>query len=296
MNWQQRLPAWGKLSHNTPLAPRTTLGIGGPARWWFTPNDVHGLRMAMRALPMDIAILPLGRGSNMLISDQGFDGLVVDTGALRQYRREETVLHAGAGIRMNKLAQHAAQAGLSGIEFMATVPGDVGGGVAMNAGAFGQQWSDVLHRVHLVRRDGELCEYPASELEMSYRRTRLPKYTIVVEAELRLRRDDAEAVRQRMRDMRRRRKASQPLEQPNCGSVFKNPPGEHAARLIEAAGLKGQRIGQAQISPMHANFIVNHGQARAKDVLALIRLARDTVGERFGIWLEPEVCMLGLSL
>ena len=176
---------------------------------------------------------------------------------------------------------------------MATVPGDIGGGVAMNAGAFGQQIADCLTRIHVVRRDGEKQELQASELEMAYRHTKLPYGSLVVSAEFELQEDDGEAVRERIRQMRTTRGRTQPLDLPNCGSVFKNPPGDHAARLIEAAGLKGHRIGGASISAKHANFIVNEDSASSNDVLALIHLAQESVEKKFGVHLEPEVRMLG---
>ncbi len=289
MCWQQQLADLGEFQAGVSLAEKTTLGVGGAARWMFLPADVAALQQALRCLPQTLAVLPLGRGSNLLIADEGFDGLVIDTGALRELRHDDRTLIAGAGVRMPKLAQYAAQAGLSGIEFMATVPGDVGGGVAMNAGAFGQQWSDTLSWVEVVERDGQCRRYPAAALSMRYRRTLLPTGSIVVRAAVNLQQDDREAIRQRMRQMRQQRSNSQPLEQPNCGSVFKNPVGDHAARLIEAAGLKGYGIGGAQISDVHANFIVNRGDATAHDVLALIRLVQATVKEKFAIELEPEV-------
>ncbi len=295
MRWQHQLADLGEFQADVSLAEKTTLGVGGAARWMFLPPDVAALQQALRCLPPTLALLPLGRGSNLLIADEGFDGLVIDTGALRELRRDGLTLVAGAGVRMPKLAQYAAQAGLSGIEFMATVPGDVGGGVAMNAGAFGQQWSDTLSWAEVVERDGQCRRYPATALSMRYRRTALPTGSIVVRAAVSLRQDDRDAVRQRMRRMRQQRGGSQPLEQPNCGSVFKNPAGDHAARLIEAAGLKGHCIGGAQISDVHANFIVNRGNATARDVVALIRLAQATVKEKFAIELEPEVRMSALS-
>jgi len=204
-----------------------------------------------------VAILPLGRGSNLLISDSGFDGVVIDLGMLHSIETNGNILTAQAGSRMSKVAQTAANAGLTGLEFMATVPGDLGGGIAMNAGAFGQQASDTCLHADIVCRDGR-----------------------------------SQDIRNTMRDMRQKRSQTQPLAMPNCGSVFKNPEGDYAARLIEASGLKGKRIGGAQISEVHANFIVNHGNAHSDDVIALIRLAQQSVFEKFAINLEPEVRIL----
>ncbi len=295
MTWQTALAAYGTIIDHAPLAARTTLGVGGTARWLFSPRDADCLQQAMAIIPQDVPLLPLGRGSNLLIADSGYDGLVLDVGALQSLRREDASFYVGAGIRMPKLAQHAAQAGLTGLEFMATVPGDVGGGVAMNAGAFGQQVSDTLCSVRLLLRNGIAKTCDVQSLKMRYRSSVLPAGSVVMEACFTLLKDDSEAIRQRMRNMRRQRSESQPLDQPNCGSVFKNPDGDYAARLIEQVGLKGHRIGQAQISPVHANFIVNHGQAQAADVVALIRLAQTRVQQECNIFLEPEVRMLGVE-
>ncbi|MDX8401468.1 MAG: UDP-N-acetylmuramate dehydrogenase [Mariprofundaceae bacterium] len=298
--WTQQLAALGELRADEPMARHLTLGVGGPARWFFRPRDREALVEAMRRLAESTEapdILPLGRGSNLLVADAGFDGLVIDMGALDAIAFGETghgrpEVRAEAGARMSRLAQRCAERGLAGLEFMATVPGDVGGGVAMNAGAFDQQVSDTLREVTVIA--GAAVErLPAGALDMGYRHTRLPHGALVIEAVFEPVPDDPDAVRARIREMRARRGRTQPLDQPNCGSVFKNPPGDHAARLIEAAGLKGRRIGHARISERHANFIVNEGHATAADVLALIRLARDAVAERFGVRLEPEVRIVG---
>ncbi|HCS12923.1 MAG TPA: UDP-N-acetylenolpyruvoylglucosamine reductase, partial [Zetaproteobacteria bacterium] len=278
-----------------PLASHTTLGVGGPARWFFRPENQDALCAAMLCIPTGIALLPLGRGSNLLPPDTGFDGVVLDLSNLNHIQVYESTLTAECGVRMSRVSRICADHGLTGLEFMATVPGDVGGGVVMNAGAFGQQVADCLTRIRVVRRDGEVQELQASQLEMSYRHTRLPHGSLVVSAEFTLQQGDGEAVRENIRQMRSRRSLTQPLELPNCGSVFKNPPGDHAARLIEAAGLKGHRIGGASISAKHANFIVNDNEASSGDVLALIRLAQSTVKKQFGVNLEPEVRMLGES-
>jgi len=269
--------------------------VGGPARWFFRPENQDALCAAMLCIPTGIALLPLGRGSNLLPPDTGFDGVVLDLSNLNHIQVYESTLTAECGVRMSRVSRICADHGLTGLEFMATVPGDVGGGVVMNAGAFGQQVADCLTRIRVVRRDGEVQELQASQLEMSYRHTRLPHGSLVVSAEFTLQQGDGEAVRENIRQMRSRRSLTQPLELPNCGSVFKNPPGDHAARLIEAAGLKGHRIGGASISAKHANFIVNDNEASSGDVLALIRLAQSTVKKQFGVNLEPEVRMLGES-
>ena len=290
--WQRELAALGELRADEPLARHVTLGVGGPARWFFRPADRAALVAAMRLAPADVPILPLGRGSNLLPPDEGFPGLVLDMGELTALRVAGREIEAQAGVRMGRLARAAAEAGLAGLEFMATVPGDVGGGVAMNAGAFGQEVADTLQWAEVVLRGGETRRLDARELDMGYRRARLPDGALVMAAGFALTSDAPEAIRERMRSMRQRRGATQPLAQPNCGSVFKNPDGDYAARLIEAAGLKGLCIGGARISEVHANFIVNEGGATSADVRALIARAQAEVAARFGVRLEPEVRIL----
>jgi len=294
-HWSETVATLGEWRESEPMARHTTLGVGGPARWYFRPADRRSLALALALIPNDIAILPLGRGSNMLLPDSGFDGVVVDLGSLSELRIGSGWVEAGAGVRMSRMAKQCADHGLTGVEFMATVPGDVGGGVAMNAGAFGQQVSDTLRRIEIVQRSGKPESIAAEALAMGYRHAQLPAGSLVISAEFELASDEPEAIRQRMRDMRERRSASQPLAQANCGSVFKNPEGDYAARLIEAAGLKGLRIGGAQISEKHANFIVNDGQASSADIMALIERAQQMVAEQFGVALQPEVRMIGFG-
>ncbi len=293
MAWMDDIRAWGELREHESMARHVTLGVGGAARWFFRPASCEGLCAALPLLPIDLPLLPLGRGSNLLVADSGFDGIVIDLGALDHLRVDGRTLHCEAGARMSAVAACSVDAGLAGVEFMATVPGNIGGAVAMNAGAFGQQVSDTLETATVALRDGSLRTLPAAELRMAYRCCRLPEDALVVEAAFALRPADAADVRARIREMRVRRGASQPLSQPNCGSVFRNPEGDHAARLIEAVDLKGARVGAAQISPLHANFIVNLGGAGSADVLALMRMAQERVAERFGVRLEPELRVVG---
>ncbi len=293
MTWWQALARLGDFREHEPMAAHVTLGVGGAARWYFRPRDLHALSAALPRIPGEVAIMALGRGSNLLVADGGFDGVVIDMGSLDTLRVDGTAIHCGAGVRMSALAARCADLGLEGVEFMATVPGNIGGAVAMNAGAFGQQVSDILQSVDVVLRDGSLRTVAAEALAMGYRHSDLPPGALVVAARFGLRAGDADGIRARIRAMRNKRGGSQPLAQPNCGSVFKNPPQDHAARLIEAAGLKGHRIGGAEISAQHANFIVNHGDASSSDVLALIDLARSEVERRFGVVLEPELRVVG---
>ncbi len=293
--WAADLASLGRFSEQEPMSRHTTLGTGGPARWFFRPTDQKSLLAALAVIPANIRILPLGRGSNMLIPDTGFDGLIIDLSDLNQLHIDGCHVHAQAGVRMSTIARNCAEHGLTGLEFMATVPGDLGGGVAMNAGAFSQQVSDCLTLAELADRDGKLREIEASRLGMRYRHASLPADSLIVSAHFELSPDTPEAIRERMRAMRSRRSSTQPLGQPNCGSVFKNPEGDHAARLIEAAGLKGTRIGGACISDRHANFIVNEGEASSADVMALIERVRLVVQKKFSVSLEPEVRIIADS-
>jgi len=295
-SWSTELASLGRFSEQEPMARHTTLVTGGPARWFFRPANRANLLKALAYVPENIRILPLGRGSNMLLPDSGFDGLIVDLSDLNGLHIEGCHVHAEAGARMSSIARQCAEHGLTGLEFMATVPGDLGGGVAMNAGAFSQQVSDTLTLVDLAYRDGRCSEIPAENLAMSYRHTDLPRFSLVMSAHFELATDAPEAIRERMRAMRSRRSSTQPLNQPNCGSVFKNPDGDHAARLIEAAGLKGTQIGGARVSDRHANFIVNEGEASSADILALIDRVKRVVEEKFGIVLEPEVRIIQDSI
>lgn len=297
MTWQTDLQDHGKVAINAPLASRTTLGVGGNAACIFRPTNQYSLVDAMVLIPQTEMILPLGRGSNLLIADAGIQDLVLDLSELNDIHIDGTIIVVGAGVRMSKLAQNAATSGLAGLEFMATVPGDLGGGVAMNAGAFGQQVSDVLQSIIILNRDGGCTQtLNRDNLDMKYRYTALPKGAVVLSATFKLLEDDAVLVRERMRDMRKKRSASQPLALPNCGSVFKNPEGDFAARLIESVGLKGRQSGKARISDVHANFIVNEGGASCEDVLSLIRLAKAEVKKQTNIDLEPEVRLVGCIL
>ncbi|MFQ5344588.1 MAG: UDP-N-acetylmuramate dehydrogenase, partial [Mariprofundus sp.] len=285
-DWMSLMRESGTWREHELMATHTTLAVGGPARWFFRPSGRESLIAAMQACPADVAILPLGRGSNMLVPDTGFDGLVLDLSELNDMHFDGCVVTAGAGVRMSRFARQCADHGLTGCEFMATVPGDLGGGVAMNAGCFAQQVSDTLSGIEVLLRDGHVIEMAAADLNMTYRHTALPVQGLVLSATFTLQTDHPDQIRERMRSMRSRRSSTQPLAQPNCGSVFKNPEGDHAARLIEAAGLKGFRIGGARISDQHANFIVNEGDASSADIVALIKHARAAVKQQIGIELE----------
>ncbi len=294
-DWIQPIRELGTLLEHEPMARHTTLMVGGAARWFFRPHDRASMIASMQLLPAGIAMLPLGRGSNMLISDAGFDGIVIDLGQLNRVAIDGCRLTTEAGARMSRVARQCAEHGLTGCEFMATVPGDVGGGVAMNAGCFAQQVSDTLSSIEVLLPSGEVQKITADALNIRYRHSDLPSGSLILSASFDLRTDHPEQIRERIRSMRMRRSATQPLSQPNCGSVFKNPAGDHAARLIEAAGLKGFSIGGARFSDQHANFIVNEGDASCADIVALIEHAQSLVQQQSGIELEPEVRVIADS-
>jgi len=291
--WQTSLAQHGDLREQVSMSRYTTLGVGGLARWFFTPLNLQDMIHAMPFIPRNIRLLPLGRGSNMLISDQGFDGIVIDLRALKKLKFiSEKQVYAQAGVRMNRISRHCAEKGLAGLEFMATVPGDIGGGVAMNAGAFVQQVSDTLQSISVLYPDGSCASIEAVDLNMSYRHTLLPEKCIILDATFQLSHKNTNVLKAAIISMREERSRNQPLSLANCGSIFKNPEGDYAARLLEKSGLKGKQVGGAQFSTKHANFIVNHGGAQCADIVALIKYAQAEVLRQFSVQLETEVRMV----
>lgn len=287
----------GSVEEGEPLAPRTTWKIGGPARWFCRVRTEPALaRVLAEAAASRTPLALLGMGSNVLISDTGFPGVVVRLeGDFLRVDVEDEILAAGGGAALGAVCSAAARAGLSGIEAISGIPSSIGAAVRINAGAYGGEIFDVLTEVRLLSPGGEVERVRAGEIAHGYRWTRLIETReIVSSAKLRLRRAPREEIEAKTREVAEKRRGALPSE-PNAGSVFRNPPGDYAGRLIEACGLKGSRRGGAVISPRHANVIVNEGAATAADVLALMRLARDTVRERFGINLSPEVELLGMK-
>jgi UDP-N-acetylmuramate dehydrogenase len=293
-------PLRGVLRQNEPMAEHVSWRTGGVASRAYTPADADDLCAFLATLPAQEPVCFVGLGSNLLVRDGGFRGTVVlmhnPGGAMRA---EGELVYADAGTASPKVARFAATLGFEGSEFLAGVPGTVGGALAMNAGCYGSETWDVVAKVRTVSRSGKIAERDAAEFDIGYRRAELRVAKLgedewFVAAWFRFRRGDERVARRRIKDLLARRLATQPLELPNAGSVFRNPPGDHAARLIEAAGLKGREIGGARISEKHANFIVNpKGRARASDIEALIALARDTVARRFAVELVPEVRVIG---
>jgi UDP-N-acetylmuramate dehydrogenase len=286
----------GVVLADEPLWRHTTWRIGGPARWFCHVKTEKGLARVLEAAALDSEPWTvLGMGSNILVSDDGFAGYVVRLeGDFLSVSIEGENVSAGGGAALGGVCAAAARAGLSGIEPISGIPSSIGGAVRINAGAYGGEIFDVLESVRLLSRRGERRQVLASEIPHGYRWTELVETReIVASARLRLRRASPDQIETKTRQVAQLRRGALPSE-PNAGSVFKNPPGDYAGRLIEACGLKGVRRGGAAISERHGNVIVNEEGARAADVLELMRLARDRVRERFGITLSPEVELLGL--
>ncbi|EGL82175.1 UDP-N-acetylenolpyruvoylglucosamine reductase [Caldalkalibacillus thermarum TA2.A1] len=287
----------GKVWLNEPLKNHTTWKIGGPADILIQPKNKTGLITAVNILKAQgMPYRVIGRGSNLLVRDGGIRGAVIKVGEGLDYLRiEGEKVTAGAGFSFIKLATIIAKQGLSGLEFAGGIPGTVGGAVYMNAGAHGSDVSRVLHSAQILFDDGELATLSNEELKFSYRTSILQneRKGICLEATFKLKKGDREQILKTMAQNKDYRKQTQPLQQPCCGSVFRNPKPYSAGRLIEEAGLKGFRIGDAQISTKHANFIVNLGNATAKDVLALIKHIQHTIAEKYGVEMHPEVEVVG---
>jgi UDP-N-acetylenolpyruvoylglucosamine reductase len=283
------------VEENVPLARYTTIGTGGPARWFARPETIDELQDALRwAKEQEIAVETIGLGSNVLAHDEGVDALVLKlAGELVRIEIDGDELVAGGGAT-NAVALHRARAaGLGGFEFASAIPGTTGGGVRMNAGAYGREFKDVLVDAVIVDAEYVRTLTPA-ELGLSYRHSAVHHGEVVAEVRLRLDPSDAETVKARASELLAQRKSTQPTNKRTFGSVFKNPDGERGAgRLIEECGLKGHRIGGAIISSRHANFIENADGATSADCIALMAEARRRVRAEFGIELEHEVQFLG---
>ncbi len=291
----------GRVDRERPLAPLTTYRLGGPAGLYLEPADEDDLAIVAQALSddPDLAVLVLGRGSNLVVSDRGWPGVVIRLGPLFariERPREgdpEGLLAAGAA-PLPTLANWAARRGLEGLEFLVSIPGSVGGAVRMNAGAHGCDVANSLRSVTVLDlTDGTLRARRAGDLDLSYRHSNLSARELVIDATFALRLGEPNEIRARIDGFRRHRAATQPGALQNAGSVFKNPPGDAAGRLVEASGLKGFRVGGAEVSTLHANFFLASTGATAQDVFDLVQEIRARVAERTGIYLEPEVRFVG---
>lgn len=287
----------GELRIDEPLARHTAWGIGGPARRFYRPSDVQDLGAFLAGLPAAEPIFWVGLGSNVLIRDGGFDGTVIATDRLDAIEVVDGArVRAEAGVACPKVAKFCAARHLTGSEFFAGIPGSVGGALAMNAGAFGGETWDLVISVQTIARDGTIRERTADEYTVGYRSVEGPADEWFTAAQLRLEEDADAGAGVRIRELLRRRADTQPMGTRNCGSVFRNPEGDYAARLIEACGLKGERVGGAVVSEKHANFIINTGGATAADVESLIERVAARVAADKGVVLEREVRIVGRAV
>lgn len=284
-----------QLMINEPMRQHTTFRVGGPADIMFFPKSAEAVQRALGAAKQtNTPTLIIGNGSNLIVRDGGIRGLVIALGEeFAEVKCEGNIITAQAGASLARVASMAQANGLSGLEFASGIPGSLGGGCAMNAGAYGGQLSDVLLDA-LVLLDGEIKTLTRDELQMSYRSTLvLRRGGVVLEARFALAQDDKESISNRMKTLNAQRRDKQPLNFPSAGSTFKRPEGHFAGGLIEKAGLKGRSVGGAQVSEKHAGFIINTGTATAKDILDLIGLIQDEVERQFGVRLETEVRIIG---
>jgi UDP-N-acetylmuramate dehydrogenase len=290
-------PVRGRYRERLPLAPRTWLRVGGPAEVWFEPADIEDLVSFLRAKPRDVPVTPVGVASNLLVRDGGIEGVVLRlSGPLARVEARGRRLHAGGGATDRTVAVQALQAGVSGLEFLIGIPGTIGGAARMNAGAFGGETAQVVERVVALDSNGGRHELVAGDLDFGYRRSALPEGWIVVAATLRGTPGDAMAIRTRMAEIKAEREAHQPLHVATGGSTFKNPPGERAWQLIDAAGGRGLRRGRAMVSDKHCNFLINTGGASAAELEALGEELRARVRAHAGVVLEWEIHRVGRPL
>jgi UDP-N-acetylmuramate dehydrogenase len=294
LTWLRALPG---VRQGEPLAARTSFGIGGPAEFFAEMANPQSIEVALEGCRLRaIPYLLLGAGTNLLIADAGVEGLVIRI-VNRDYEIEGTRVRAGAGLKMMRLARIVADAGLRGFEFAIGVPGTVGGAVYQNAGCWGKELREVLVEARGFQPGADRRTWSPKDLQLGYRTSALrdgPLHgSLVIDATIKLERGDGEEAKRLMAKLTNERNQTQPIKTKNCGSVFVNPPGDSAGRLVQAAGLKGTRQGAAVISQLHGNFIVNEGGATAADVAKLINHARAEVMRRFGIELVPEVELVG---
>jgi UDP-N-acetylmuramate dehydrogenase len=286
----------GKLLFDEPMAKHTSWRLGGPADRYYVPADLADLQHFLARLDTATEVLWVGLGSNLLVRDGGFRGQVIaPLNALKQIELQlDGDIYAECGSSCARLAKYCQKKGLSGADFFAGIPGTVGGALAMNAGAFGGETWAAVQQLIMIDRQGQLHQREVDEFEVGYRHVQLPPSEWFAAALFRFAPRTA-SEESNIRQLLRQRNATQPIGEPSCGSVFKNPPGQHAARLIEAAGLKGHRLGSARVSDKHANFIISDADTRAADVEALIEHIREQVAAKFDVRLESEVRIVGAA-
>ncbi len=292
-----RFQEWGcRIQAREPLSAHTTFRIGGEAEWFVTADTAEQVRLVRQYChETHTPLLIIGNGSNLLVGDNGVDGVVLHiTAASPDCVIDGTTVTASAGLSLTKLCSIVAEAGLSGLEFAYGIPGSVGGGVYMNAGAYGGELADVIRRVTVITPTGDVCELSAEDMAFGYRHSVCMQRDLTVwSVTMELCAASTVDIRERMADYLRRRREKQPLEYPSAGSFFKRPEGHFAGALIEQCGLKGKTVGGAQVSEKHAGFFINRGGATCQDVMALCREVQESVRQRFGVELEREVQLVG---
>ena len=281
-----------------PMSRYTTFRVGGPVEALCTIRDLEGLQRMVPYLEKEkIPYLVVGRGSNILVRDDGFRGVAIilreKLAKVEPNGKSERIVLAGGGLALFELLDYCKVKGLGGLEFLAGIPGTTGGAVAMNAGAWGCEVGSRVQQIQIVTSKGGLETLGRSRLKFNYRALSIPKGSVIISVKFELNRESPEAVFGKLSEYIKKRQEKQPSRYASGGSVFKNPPQDYAGRLIEKTGLKGKSVGGAMISPKHANFIVNTGGARAADILALMDLARKKVKEQMGVELEPEIRVIG---
>ena len=285
------------LEENAPMKDHTSFRAGGSADILVTAADEDELCAILKLLSGEnYPHMIIGNGTNILVKDGGYRGAMIKLGqGFKMISREGTALSAGAAVLLSSVAKTAMQEGLGGVEFASGIPGSIGGAVFMNAGAYNGEISDILESVRLIAPDGSsVTEKTVDQLEMGYRKTAVQKTgEIVSRVRLKLQERDREEIKEKIADYTARRNAKQPVTLPSAGSFFKRPEGHFAGRLIEESDLKGVTVGGAQVSPLHAGFIVNIGDATATDILQLMSIVQAKVMDRFGVMLEPEVRIIG---
>ena len=291
-----QLTAEKNVLTDEPMKKHVTFRVGGPADYFVTPESAEEVQKIIllckeKGMPYYI----LGNGSNLLVSDNGYRGVIIQIyKAMSNITVEGELVTAQAGALLAAIAAQTAGASLTGFEFASGIPGTIGGAAVMNAGAYGGEMKDVMEQVTVLTKDGEILVIPGEQMEMGYRTSIVAKNQyIVLEAVIRLAHGDQEQIRARMNELKEKRTTKQPLEYPSAGSTFKRPEGYFAGKLIEDAGLRGFQIGGAQVSEKHCGFVINKDQATAADVRELIRQVSERVRENSGVTLEPEVKMLG---
>lgn len=286
-----------QICESEPMRKHTTFRVGGEADFFVMPTIAQIPEVVSLVKECELALTVIGNGSNLLVGDRGIRGVVLELGnhanAL-SIDPQNAVVEAEAGVLLSVVANQAARACLTGLEFAAGIPGSLGGGVYMNAGAYGGELKDVIETVTVLTRDGQILERVKEQLDLSYRHSRMMENDeIILKARLQLSTGQQDEIYAKMEELKQKRIEKQPLEYPSAGSTFKRPEGYFAGKLIEDAGLRGFRIGDAQVSEKHCGFVINRGNATAADVLELMKQVDEKVQQKFGVPLEPEVRILG---